>query len=122
MALTSEANKLLTQVGPGTPGGELMRRYWQAVAPAAEITAEKPKKRVRLFGENLVLFRTGEGQFGMLPEECPHRHASLYNGFVEDNGLRCPYHGWKFAPDGECIEQPFEPAGSKLRALACRTG
>jgi 5,5'-dehydrodivanillate O-demethylase oxygenase subunit len=122
MALTPEANQLLTQVGPGTPGGALMRRYWMPVAPAAEISAERPKKRVRLLGEDLVLFRTGEGRYGMLPEECPHRHASLYNGFVEEDGLRCPYHGWKFAPDGECLEQPFEPAGSKLRALACRTG
>jgi 5,5'-dehydrodivanillate O-demethylase len=120
MALTPEANRLLTQVGSGTPGGELLRRYWMPVAPAAELSAARPKKRVRIFGENLVLFRDRRGNLGLLPEECPHRHVSLYNGFVEDDGLRCAYHGWKFAPDGECIDQPFEPAGSKLRALACR--
>jgi 5,5'-dehydrodivanillate O-demethylase len=120
MALTPEANELLTQVGPGTPGGELLRRYWMPIAPTAEITAERPKKRIRLLGESLVLFRDGKGDYGLVPEQCPHRHASLYHGFVEEDGLRCAYHGWKFAPGGECLEQPFEPAESKLRALACR--
>jgi len=122
MALTPEANATLTQVGRGTPGGELLRRYWMPIAPAAEITAEHPKKRVKLLGESLVLFRDGKGEYGLLPERCPHRHTSLYNGFVEEDGLRCAYHGWKFAPGGECLEQPFEPADSKLRALACRPG
>jgi 5,5'-dehydrodivanillate O-demethylase len=121
MALSEEQNTLITQVGKGTPGGELLRRYWMPIAPAAELTAERPKRRIRILGEDLVLFRDGRGEFGLLPERCPHRHASLYFGFVEDDGLRCAYHGWKFAPDGECLEQPFEPAGSKLKALACRT-
>jgi 5,5'-dehydrodivanillate O-demethylase len=113
-------NQRLTQVGPGTPGGELLRRYWMPVCPASELTAENPKKRVRILGENLVLFRNGRGEFGLLPERCPHRHVSLYFGFVEEDGLRCAYHGWKFAPDGTCIEQPFEPANSTLRKKACR--
>lgn len=121
MALSRELNSRLTQVGKGTPCGELLRRYWMPVCPASEITAERPKKRVRIMGEDLVLFRDGTGRYGLLPEHCPHRHASLYFGFVEEDGLRCAYHGWKFAADGECIEQPFEPAGSKLKALACRT-
>jgi 5,5'-dehydrodivanillate O-demethylase len=120
MALAPEVNRLLTQVGPGTPGGTLLRRYWMAVAPEAELRA-RTKKRVRILGEDLVLFRDGAGRYGLIPEACPHRHASLFYGFVENDGLRCPYHGWKFDADGTCIDQPFEPADSKLRALACRT-
>jgi 5,5'-dehydrodivanillate O-demethylase oxygenase subunit len=120
MALTEELNRTLTQVGAGTPGGELLRRYWMPLCPASELTAERPKKRVRVMGEDLVLFRTRTGAFGLIPERCPHRHVSLYHGFVEDDGLRCAYHGWKYAPGGECIDQPFEPADSKLKALACR--
>jgi len=121
MSLSRDLNTLLTQVDKGTPCGELLRRYWMPVCPASEITVDRPKKRVRILGEDLVLFRDKGGRYGLLPERCPHRHASLYFGFVEDDGLRCAYHGWKFAADGECIEQPFEPAGSKLKALACRT-
>lgn len=117
--LTPEDNRLLTQVGPRTPGGDLLRRYWMPICPAAEITAEKPKKRVRILGENLVLFRDGSGKLGLIREQCAHRHVSLYFGFVEEDGLRCPYHGWKFATSGECVEQPFEPAGSSLKAEAC---
>jgi 5,5'-dehydrodivanillate O-demethylase len=120
MALSPKANATLTQVGKGTPGGELLRRYWMPVAPASELTPERPKKRLRVLGEDLVLFLDGNGDYGLLPEQCPHRHASLYHGFVEADGLRCPYHGWKFAPGGECLEMPFEPAGTKLRELARR--
>jgi 5,5'-dehydrodivanillate O-demethylase oxygenase subunit len=118
--LSREDNELLTRVGPGTPCGELLRRYWMPLCPAAEITAEKPKRRVRILGEDLVLFRDGKGRFGLLPEHCPHRHASLYHGFVEEDGLRCAYHGWKFDVAGTCLEQPFEPANSPLKAEACR--
>jgi 5,5'-dehydrodivanillate O-demethylase oxygenase subunit len=121
MALSRELNEQFTQVGKGTPGGELLRRYWFPVCPANELTAERPKKRVRLLGEDLVLFRDGGGRYGLLPEHCPHRKASLAFGFVEADGLRCAYHGWKFAVDGACLEQPFEPEGSKLRGLAART-
>ena len=118
--LSREDNELLTRVGPGTPCGEVLRRYWMPVCPAAEITPDKPKRRVRILGENLVLFRDGKGRFGLLPEHCPHRHASLYFGFVEEDGLRCAYHGWKFDVAGTCLEQPFEPANSPLKAEACR--
>lgn len=120
MSLPRDVNAMLTQVGKGTPCGELLRRYWMPVCPAAEITAERPKKRLRVLGEDLVLFRDGSGRYGLLPEHCPHRHASLAFGFIEADGLRCAYHGWKFAVDGACVDQPFEPAGSKLKALACR--
>lgn len=120
MALSEELNTTLTQVGPGTPGGALLRRYWMPLCPASELSAQRPKKRVRVLGEDLVLFRTRAGEYGLIPERCPHRHVSLYHGFVEEDGLRCAYHGWKFAPGGACIDQPFEPADSKLKALACR--
>ena len=106
--LTHEMNELLTRVGPGTPCGELMRRYWHPIAAARELTEEKPKKRVRILGEDLVLFRDGQGNYGLLNEQCSHRGASLYYGFVEDGGIRCAYHGWKYDVNGKCLEQPFE--------------
>ncbi len=113
--LTKEQNELLTRVGPGTPCGELLRRYWQPVAAAAELTEEKPMKRVRLLGEDLVLFRDKKGQYGLLGEHCSHRGTSLYYGFLEEEGVRCPYHGWLYDASGTCIQQPFEPAQSLMR-------
>lgn len=112
--LARETNELLTRVGPGTPAGELLRRYWQPVCIASELTEEKPKKRVQVMGEELVVFRLpaeaghGEAQYGCVAEHCSHRGASLYYGFVEKDGIRCPYHGWKYDSDGRCLDQPFE--------------
>jgi 5,5'-dehydrodivanillate O-demethylase oxygenase subunit len=106
--LSSDDNRLLTQTGPGTPGGELLRRYWQPLCPVSELTADKPKIRLRRLGEDLVLFRDGGGNIGLVAEQCRHRQASLYYGYIEDDGLRCPYHGWKFDTSGACIERPFE--------------
>lgn len=106
--LTAQDNETLARIGPGTPCGELLRRYWQPIAVAPELTEERPKKRVRLLGEDLVLYRTSEGGYGLVEEPCAHRRASLFYGFVEGQDLRCPYHGWKYAPDGQCVEQPFE--------------
>lgn len=120
--LSAEDNAMLTQVGPGTPCGKLLRHYWMPVATADELKGERPVKRVRLLGENLVLFRDGQGRLGLIPERCPHRHVSLYFGFVEDDGLRCPYHGWKFDVNGNCIEQPYERPGSPLMKQACMPG
>jgi len=116
--LTDAENRKFTEVGPGTPCGNLLRRYWMPVAALSEITEDRPTKRVRLLGENLVLFRDLSGKYGLLPEHCPHRHVSLYYGFVEQDGLRCPYHGWKFNAEGACIEQPYERAGSPLAKQA----
>jgi 5,5'-dehydrodivanillate O-demethylase oxygenase subunit len=114
--LSKEENERLTRVGPGTPGGELLRRYWQPVALASELTPEQPKKRVKIMDEELVVFRDTAGNYGCLAEHCAHRGVSLYYGFVEDCGLRCAYHGWKYATgDGQCLEQPFEPAGSTYK-------
>ena len=118
--LSPEDNQLLTQVGPGTPGGELLRRYWMPVCAVKDLNEKEPKKRVRILGEDLVLFRDASGEYGLMPEQCPHRKASLYYGFVEKDGLRCPYHGWKFSPNGTCIEQPFEGDNPTLRAKASR--
>jgi len=106
--LNREENQLLTSVGPGTPAGQLLRRYWHPIAPADELTDLKPKKRVRVLGEDLVLYRDGNGGYGLVSEHCSHRGASLYYGFVEEDGIRCAYHGWKYDACGKCIEQPFE--------------
>lgn len=106
--LSHEENDLLTRVGPGTPAGTLLRRYWHALAPAAEVSDAKPKKRVRILGENLLLYRNRNGGYGLVAERCSHRGASLYYGFVEDDGIRCAYHGWKYDACGKCLEQPFE--------------
>lgn len=118
--VSREDNETMTRVGPGTPAGELLRRYWHPICPSADLGPQSPKKRIRLLGEDLVLFRDGRGRTGLIPEHCPHRSASLYYGFVEDDGLRCPYHGWKFDVGGACIEQPFEPASSPLKSKACQ--
>jgi 5,5'-dehydrodivanillate O-demethylase len=107
--LTREENELLTQVGRGTPGGELLRRYWHAVAAAAELTAGKPIKAVRILGEDLVVYKDNAGRYGLVGEQCPHRMASLAFGRVDGEGIRCPYHGWKFDAAGRCLEQPAEP-------------
>jgi 5,5'-dehydrodivanillate O-demethylase oxygenase subunit len=106
--LTKEQNERLTQVGPGTPGGELLRRYWQVLCPAGEITEDRPKKRVRLLGEDLLVYRGDDGAMYCIEEHCLHRRASLFYGFIEPGGIRCCYHGWKFDCAGKCTERPFE--------------
>jgi 5,5'-dehydrodivanillate O-demethylase oxygenase subunit len=108
--LTREENEILTRVGRGTPAGELLRRYWQAVSAAGELTDEKPIKAVKVLGEELVLYRDKKASYGLVGEHCPHRSASLAFGRVDEAGIRCPYHGWKFDAQGKCLEQPAEPA------------
>jgi 5,5'-dehydrodivanillate O-demethylase len=105
--LTAEQNRLLTEVGPGTPMGGLLRRYWMPVAGVSEFD-RTPIKAVRLFGEDLVLYRDMGGTFGLVDRHCPHRRADLSYGFVEEHGIRCNYHGWCFDEAGACLEQPFE--------------
>lgn len=107
--LKSSDNERLTRVGKGTPMGELMRRYWHPIAPAAELDRNPMRtKEVRLLGEDLVLFRDRGGRLGLLDRFCSHRRVNLALGMVDEDGIRCPYHGWKFAADGACVEQPFE--------------
>ncbi len=107
--LTREENEMLTRVGRGTPAGELLRRYWQPVTVGGELTDEKPIKAVRLLGEDLVVYRDKTGRYGLVGEQCSHRKASLAFGRVDDEGIRCPYHGWKYDNTGKCLEQPAEP-------------
>lgn len=104
---SSEQNELMTQVGKGTPCGELMRRYWHPVAAAQDLD-QQPTKRVKLLGESLVLYKDKSGAYGLIQERCPHRGASFAYGFVTDAGIRCPYHGWEFNASGGCVHQPFE--------------
>jgi 5,5'-dehydrodivanillate O-demethylase len=112
-------NEILTRVGAGTPAGELLRRYWHPVAMAGDLTPEKPIKPVKLLGEKLVVFRLalGPGQtqprYGLVAEQCRHRLASLAYGRVDHEGIRCPYHGWKYSLDGRCLETPPEPSDSQ---------
>jgi 5,5'-dehydrodivanillate O-demethylase oxygenase subunit len=112
--MLAEENRKITQVGPGTPGGNLLRRYWWPVMPSASVT-NKPVK-VGLLGQKFVLFRTPGGELGMLDLHCTHRRASLEFGRVEDNGIRCCYHGWLYDAKGNCLDQMVEPdGGAKTR-------
>jgi 5,5'-dehydrodivanillate O-demethylase oxygenase subunit len=113
--LTREENQLLTQVGRGTPCGELLRRYWHPVAAVGELREEKPIQAVKILGEELVVYRDKKGGYGLVGEHCPHRLASLAYGRVEEEGIRCPYHGWKFDATGKCLEQPAEPPDSTYK-------
>ena len=112
--LTQEENKLLTQVGRGTPGGELLRRYWHPVATAQQLD-EDPVRAVRILAEDLVLFRDRRGNIGLIGKRCPHRMMDLQFGIPEEEGLRCPYHGWMYDTAGVCIEQPLEPPDSLFK-------
>jgi phthalate 4,5-dioxygenase oxygenase subunit len=119
--MKSEQNELITRIGPGTPCGAVLRRYWQPVALVDEFNPvlapdmlHRPVKAVRLLGQDLVLFKDAQGAWGLLDRDCPHRGADLSFGRHEGDGLRCPFHGWKFDVGGACLETPAEPAGSKL--------
>lgn len=114
MTLTVEENERLTRVGPGTPMGELLRRYWHPVAASAELV-DRPTKAVRLMCEDLVLYKDKSGTLGLVEERCAHRRVNLVWGIPEEQGLRCPYHGWLYDETGQCIEQPGEPTGSTFR-------
>lgn len=113
--LSKEQNDLLTQTGAGTAGGRFMRSYWQPVATSDELPVGGPPRPVRVFGEDLVLFRDEEGRIGLLAIHCAHRAVDLSYGRVEDGGLRCLYHGWLYDVNGRCLEQPGEPAGSTFK-------
>jgi phenylpropionate dioxygenase-like ring-hydroxylating dioxygenase large terminal subunit len=103
----------LTQVGAGTPMGELMRRYWHPIGLTAD--AGRTPKKARILGEDLILFRDFSGKPGLVYQHCAHRGASLFYGKVEAQGIRCCYHGWLFDVQGHCLEQPCEPGGG----MAC---
>ncbi len=112
--MSQQQNDRITRVGPGTPAGRLMRKYWQPAALIEELASERPIVPARLLGENFVLFRDHGGSYGLLDRDCPHRGADLAFGRLEDGGIRCAFHGWLFDRAGNCLETPAEPAGSRL--------
>ena len=120
--ISAEQNELMTRIGPGTPAGKLLRRYWQPVALVDEMQGERPVKAVTVLGENWVLFKSN-GKYGLVERHCAHRGADLAYGRLEDGGLRCSFHGWLYDVNGKCIETPAEPEGSRLcehiRLRAC---
>ena len=109
---------LLTEVGPGTPGGEYLRRYWHPFMLASEL-GELPVA-VRLLGEDLVVFRDKSGRLGLLHKHCAHRGVSLEFGIIAERGIRCCYHGWHFDVDGTILDTPAEPETSPIRSRFCQ--
>ena len=112
--LSAEINRLITQTGPDTKCGDLLRQYWQPAALTVELDDERPVRPVTLLGEDLVLFKDNSGRYGLMDKQCPHRGADLCYGRREDNGLRCPFHGWLFDVSGQCVEMPGEPVDSQM--------
>ena len=112
--ITQEMNDRLTRVGPGTPMGNLLRRYWHPVGATTELEKE-PVQPVRLLGEDLVLFRNERGEYGLIGPRCAHRAISLAYGIPQVNGLRCAYHGWTYDTEGHVVDMPFEPACLPLK-------
>ena len=113
MSLSVAENELITHVGPGTPGGAMMRRYWHPIGFASEFKG-RPIRR-RLLGEDLVMFRDDRGRLGLLTLRCSHRGTSLEFGHIEDGGLRCCYHGWLYDVDGKILQMPGEPPESTYK-------
>lgn len=111
--LSKEDNELITQTGPGTPGGEFLRRYWHPVALSEELPVGGAPVPLRILGEELVLFRDEFERPGLLDRFCAHRQADLSYGRIECGGLRCLYHGWVYDISGSCLEQPAAGPGSR---------
>ncbi|MBI67376.1 MAG: (2Fe-2S)-binding protein [Chloroflexi bacterium] len=105
--LTAEQNDRLTRVGPGTPTGELMRRYWHPIAAVSQMN-DRSTKPIKLLGEELILYKDNSGTYGLVDNYCPHRRMGMVYGIPTDDGIRCPYHGWMFNETGACLEQPYE--------------
>lgn len=112
--ISQALNDRLTRVGPDDGAGKVLRHYWQPAALSVELDPKRPVVPVKLLGESLILFRDNSGALGLIGRHCPHRGADLCYGRREDNGLRCPFHGWHFDRTGQCVEQPGEPEGSDM--------
>lgn len=110
----AQPNRLLTEVGPGTPCGEMFRRYWHPVAASKDLNSVRPQQ-IRILGEDLILFRDGAGKPGLLYPRCMHRGTSLIYGKIEKCGIRCCYHGWLYDTEGRCLEQPLEAPGKVIK-------
>ena len=115
---TKEENEILTRTGKGTPMGEFLRRYWWPIGISAHLK-QRPTF-IRVFGEDLVLFRDGTGKVGVIGAYCAHRRANLCIGDIERDGVRCRYHGWLYGNDGRCLQIPGEPPNSELKKEAVR--
>src|SRR5689334_14105727 len=114
--LTAAENERITRVGPGTPMGEVFRRYWMPAALSHELPEnDGAPLRVRLLGEDLIAFRDTNGKVGIVDAFCPHRRAPMFFGRNEECGLRCVYHGWKFDVTGACVDMPSEPPDSLFK-------
>ncbi|WP_374466784.1 Rieske 2Fe-2S domain-containing protein [Ferrovibrio sp.] len=111
---THEQNMRMTRVGADQPAGKLLRQYWQPVALIEELDPARPVRAVKVLGQDFVLFRDEQGRYGLLDRDCPHRGADLAFGRAEDGGLRCPFHGWLFDVNGNCLQTPAEPENSRL--------
>lgn len=111
--LKQEDNEKVTKSGPGTPLGNLLRSYWQPAGLVSEMPDERPVKQVRIMGEDLVLFKKKEG-WGLISRFCAHRGVDLSYGRLEEDGIRCLYHGWLYDGQGRCVEQPAEPEHSQF--------
>src|SRR5215475_13674394 len=111
---TASEGAELTEVGPGTPMGRLMRHYWLPALYSSELERDGPPTRLMLLGEKLIAFRDSAGQIGVFDHRCPHRCASLFFGRNEKGGLRCAYHGWKFDTAGNCLDMPNVPGAHDL--------
>src|SRR2546421_4774306 len=113
--LKAEVNELLTQTGAGTPTGDLFRQYWIPALLAEELPENDcPPVRVKILSERLIAFHDSDGRYGLVDEFCAHRGVSLWFGRVEECGLRCAYHGWKYDVTGQCVEVPSEPENSNF--------
>jgi phenylpropionate dioxygenase-like ring-hydroxylating dioxygenase large terminal subunit len=113
---TREENEYMTRIGPGTPMGELFRRFWLPALLSEELpNPDSVPVRVRLLGEDLIAFRDSDGRVGLLDAFCPHRNAPLFFGRNEESGLRCVYHGWKFDVDGTCVDLPNAAEGAVFK-------
>lgn len=116
--MTPEQNNTFTSVGKGTPMGELLRRYWHPISLSSEFKTERVKK-VKLLGEELVLYRDKSGNFGLVDKRCAHRGASLEYAIIDTVGIRCAYHGWKYDAQGKCLDRPNEPENDLGKARIC---
>lgn len=112
--ISAEMNRRLTETGPNTEAGGVLRHYWQPIALIDEFEGDRPVRPVTVLGERLVAFRNEDGSYGLIERSCPHRGADLCYGRLEDGGLRCPFHGWLFDGSGQCLETPAEPETSRL--------
>ena len=119
--LSREDNEFLTRSGPGTPMGDLLRRFWLPALLSEELPErDGAQKKIKILGEDLIVFRDGTGQIGLLQMRCTHRGTSLEFGVVAERGIRCCYHGWVYDVDGTILETPGEPASSTLKDRLCQ--